>query len=190
MLIRRISTVSILALLAGTLFAVQVPRRSPEFAINMVNGKQLLLSQYHGKAVALLFVLTYCPHCQLTTQMLTKLQYEYGPRGFQVIGSAIEDMAKMAVPDFVKRLQPSFPVGYSDRNSVLEYLQHPAMLRMMMPQLVFIDREGMIRAQYSGDDAYFGPDQEKNLRQSIESLLKENVPVRKTHAVTKARKRG
>jgi len=181
-----------LTLLGGSLFAAQVPRRSPEFAVNMENGKQLLLSQYRGKAVALIFLLTYCSHCQHTTQILTKLQQEYGPRGFQVVGSAIEDMAKMAVPDFIKRFQPSFPVGYSDRNSVIQYLQHPAMLRMMMPQVVFIDREGMIRAQYSGDDPYFGDNQEKNLRQSIESLLKENAPapVSKTHTGARTKKKG
>lgn len=179
-----------LALLAGMAVAAQVPRHSPEFAVNMENGKQVLLSHYRGKAVALVFVLTYCSHCQLTTQILTKLQNEYGPRGFQVIGSAIEDMAKMAVPDFVKRFQPSFPVGYNDRNAVLEYLQHPAMLRMMMPQVVFIDRQGTIRAQYAGDDPYFGPDQEKNLRQTIESLLKENTPTSKSHTPVKARKKA
>ena len=68
--------------------------------------------------------------------------------GFQVVASAVEDMASMNVPDFVKRFQPPFPVGFSSRDPVLKYLQHPAMFKLMMPQLVFIDRQGTIRAQY------------------------------------------
>lgn len=172
----RASTVAVcLILTLGLLQAAsQVPRPSPEFAINTLNGHQILLSQYRGKVVVLAFVLTYCSHCQSTTQILTRLQNEYGPRGFQVLGSAIEDMAKMALPDFIKRFQPSFPVGFNNRDSVLDYLQHPVMYKLMMPQVVFVDRQGAIRAQYAGDDPYFGAGQEKNLRATIESLLKEN----------------
>jgi hypothetical protein len=42
-----------------------------------------------------------------------------------------------------------------------------------MPQMVFIDRQGTIRAQYSGDDKFFAEDQEKHIREQIETLLKE-----------------
>jgi peroxiredoxin len=180
-MIRRLRLLAVsLALVASTL-AAEVPRRSPEFSIALPNGKQILLSQYRGKAVAMLFILTYCPHCQVTVQALSKLQNEFGPRGFQVLGSAIEDMAAMALPDFVKRFQPTFPVGYNSRDQVLEYLQHPPMFKLLMPQLVFIDREGTIRAQYGGDDPFFGADQDKNLRSKIEELLKQGgAPPRTT----------
>jgi peroxiredoxin len=165
-----------LLLLAATCFSADIPRKAPEFAIDTNSGKQILLSQARGKVVALAFILTTCPHCQHTVQILTKLQNEYGPRGFQVLASAIEDNAGQAVPDFTKRFQPSFPVGFNKRDSVLEFLQHPVMLRLLMPQLVFIDRQGTIRAQYSGDDNLFSGDQEKNLRDQIETLLKEGSP--------------
>ena len=42
-----------------------------------------------------------------------------------------------------------------------------------MPQLVFIDRQGTIRAQYPGDDKFFADDQEKHIREQIEALLKD-----------------
>src|SRR5689334_17302937 len=44
---------------AGTL-----PRPASEFTIHLPGGRQVLLSQYKGKTVALIFILTYCPHCQ------------------------------------------------------------------------------------------------------------------------------
>jgi hypothetical protein len=40
-----------------------------------------------------------------------------------------------------------------------------------MPQLVFIDRTGVIRAYYPGTDKFF-LDEEKNMRAQLESLLK------------------
>jgi len=175
-------------LLSGVVEAAQVPRPSPEFAIQMTDGRQELLSTHRGKVVALAFLLTYCSHCQQTTQILSKLQNEYGPKGFQVLGSATEDMAAMAVPDFIKQFKPAFPVGYNPRNTVLEYLQHPAMFRLMMPQLVFVDRQGTIRAQYAGDDPFFS-NQEKNLREMIETLLKESSAQKKSGAA-KARKKA
>ena len=174
MLLRR-TAVAALCLIPSLscLRAATIPRHSPEFAVNTNGGKQILLSSQKGKVVALIFILTYCPHCQKTVTMLSILQNEYGPRGFVVLSSAIEDMAAMAVPDFVKRFNPAFPVGFNDRNSVLDYLQHPVMNRLLMPQLVFVDKQFTIRAQYSGDDKFFGDDQEKNLRSQIESLLQE-----------------
>jgi hypothetical protein len=46
-----------------------------------------------------------------------------------------------------------------------------------MPILAFIDRQGIIRAQYEGDDKFFSEDQqEKNLTAKIEELLKEGAP--------------
>ncbi|HZT32036.1 MAG TPA: TlpA disulfide reductase family protein [Bryobacteraceae bacterium] len=184
MLTRRVLSVAAGAwLLWGAAQAAEVPRHSPEFAINMNSGRPLLLSQYRGKVVALVFILTYCPHCQKTVGILTKMQNEFGPHGLQVLSCAIEDMASMNVPDFIKRFQPTFPVGFSDRNSVIEYLQHPAMFKLLMPQIVFVDRQGTIRAQYSGEEPFFAGDQEKNIRDEIENLLKENAGVRR-HTTT------
>lgn len=159
---------------AVLLQAAEVPRRSPEFGISLNNGKQVLLSEHRGKVVALMFILTYCSHCQQTVETMKKLQAEYGPKGFQALASATEDMAAMAVSDFLKRFQPNFPVGFNDRKQMVGYLQHDPQMRMMMPQLVLVDREGNIRAQYAGDDPFLGAGQEANLRAKIGELLKES----------------
>jgi peroxiredoxin len=173
----------------GFLQAATLPRHSPELAIRTSDGKQVLLSSYQGKVVVMVFILTYCPHCQKTLGHLARLQNELGPRGLQVVGSAIEDMAAAALPEFLRRFQPPFPVGYNERNSAIEYLQHPLMSRLLMPQIVFIDRSFTIRAQFPGDDKFFGDDQEKNLREQIEKLLNDNAgsgPLRKNGAASKS----
>jgi len=154
----------------------KAPRPSPDFAVSFTDGSQIHLRQYQGKVVVLAFILTYCPHCQVTAQTLSTLQKEYGPRGLQVMASAIEDMASFAVPDFIKKFQPGYPVGFSPRNLVLDYLQHPVMFRLLMPQVVVIDRKGIIRTQLAGDDKFFDKtNQEKNFRDLLEPLLKEGM---------------
>jgi peroxiredoxin len=154
----------------------KAPRPSPDFAVSLNDGSQIHLSQYHGKVVVLAFILTTCPHCQFTVQTLSTLQKEYAPRGLQVIASAIQDMAALAVPDFVKQFQPGFPVGFNPRNLVEDYLQHPVMFRLLMPQVVVIDRKGIIRTQLAGDDKFFDKaEQEKNFRELLEPLLKEGT---------------
>ena len=160
--------------IAGASAAPLLPRPSPEFAINLPSGGQVLLSQHRGKVVVMVFVLTTCPHCQTTTVLLSKLQREYGPRGFQVLESAFNDMAGMLVPEFVSMTGADFPVGASPRETVLQYLGVPDNLRMVVPQMVLIDRNGNIRYQSpaEGGDKFFD---EPVLRSRIEELLKERA---------------
>jgi thiol-disulfide isomerase/thioredoxin len=168
------------ALLAASLQAAEVPRRSPELAVALTDGKQVLLSAQRGKVTALLFILTYCAHCHETVRLLSGLQKEWGERGLQVVVTAIEPMAKMAVPDFIRRFEPPFPVGYNEREEAVAYLEHPPTFRLLMPQFVLIDREGTIRAQHGGDDpSFFGVNEERNLRAKIEELLKQEAKDRK-----------
>jgi len=156
--------------------AAEVPRPSPEFAINLPGGGQALLSQHRGKVVVLSFILTTCPHCQTTTQLLSKLQREYGPRGFQVLETAFNDMAAMLVPDFIARFKPAFPVGFNSRESVMEYLKLSPMFRTYVPLIVFVDRKGVIRAQHGGEEDFFKDAVvEKNMRTVIEKLLVEDA---------------
>src|SRR5215470_8044273 len=75
-----------------------VPRPAKEFDFVDANGKHTLLSSYKGKVVVIQFLITTCPHCQAMSKMLTKLQTELGPRGFQAVGVAFNE----ATPDMVR----------------------------------------------------------------------------------------
>jgi peroxiredoxin len=166
--------------LASLAQGATIPRPAPDFGVDLTDGSQIHLSQYRGKVVVMAFILTTCSHCQFTSQILTKLQQDYGPRGFQVVASANEDMAKMNVPDFIRNFKPAYPVGYTQREVAESYLEHPVMFRLMMPQVVVIDRKGTIRAQYAGDDKFFeNTNQEKNFRELLEPLLKEEATERR-----------
>ena len=161
--------------------AADVPRPSPEYAIKLTSGKQLLLSSYRGKVVALMFVATDCPHCQETCRVMEQYQREFGPRGFQTLAVAFNPMAIMLIPEFIKGSGATFPVGYDERDTVFNYLQWPSMLRTFVPIMVFIDRRGVIRSQYMGDDPFFKK-RDANVRNTIEMLLKEPIGASKKAA--------
>jgi thiol-disulfide isomerase/thioredoxin len=150
-------------------------RKSPEFVIHFVDGKQTLLSSYKGKVIALLMVHTTCPHCQHTSQIFTQLQNEYGPRGFQALDVAFNSMANLYVTEFVRSFNVGYPVGFSTPEEVLGYLGFNVMERYTVPQIVWIDRKFNIRSQTPpmGDDQSLY--KEENWRSMIETLLKESA---------------
>lgn len=161
-----------LGLALGPLVAAEIPRKAPELAVQLPAGGQVLLSKYRGKVVLLEFLHTTCPHCQHDSAIVQQLYKEYGPRGFQPIGIAFNDGALALVPDFVSQLGLTYPVGVAPRDTVLAYLQFSYVEPLYVPQMVFVDRKGIIRAQHGGMDDFL-KDVEPNLRTLLESLLKE-----------------
>jgi peroxiredoxin len=159
----------LLGLLPPMAQAADLPRKASDFTINMVDGKPLALNRYKGHVVILAFILTSCTHCQMTVKVLSKLQNEYGPRGLQVLASAIEQDSKDHVRLFIKNFAPPFPVGYNTGAEAYNVLQPTGKLPLM-PLLGFIDRQGILRAQHEGEEPFFN-DLEQNVRNEIESLL-------------------
>ena len=169
---RVIAALTLLALSMPPARAAVLPRPSPDFAINLGPGKQVRIGQYKGKTVVVAFILTYCSHCQKVIGVLSKVQKEYGPRGLQVLASATEDMAAAALPGFLRQFDPPFPVGVNTTNEFVAYMQHPTMLQLYIPGLVFIDKNGLIQAQFEGRDAFLEETGvEKNIRAKLEEML-------------------
>jgi len=162
------------ALVAGTAPAPKkgpvVPRKAAEFVFQMVDGPQRLLSMYKGKTIVLAFMYTTCPHCQKTAQVLAKVQTEYAAKGVQVLGAAFDQGAAGQVQKFNKSLGLNFPCGYSEQGPVLEFLQHPVEEPYFVPILVFIDKRGIIRGEYIGDESFL-QHQELNIRIEIDKML-------------------
>jgi peroxiredoxin len=191
----RITTVS--ALLASSLIsqlalqaAAPVPRPTKEFTIMLPSGKQDLLSSHRGKVVMMAFMFTTCPHCQALSKVITKLQAELGPRGFQALGVAFNDEVNTSnnavnaqvTAGFISQFQVGFPVGYAPRNSVLSYLGISDIERWVVPQVVIIDRKGEIRAQ-SATQGTADLQTETYLRKYLGGLLSEGA---KSSAPSKA----
>jgi len=178
----------ILAPLAGA----DVPRPAPDYSVKLTTGKQIPLSTYRGKVVALFFVSTDCPHCQETSSYMEKMQRQYGSRGLQPLAVAFNPMAIMLVKEFIGKTGVTFPVGYEERDPVFAFLQRSPKLQTYVPIVVLIDRNGVIRGQHLGDDPIYTPDpatgEMPRLRAAIEGLLKEQPgAAKKAAARTKSK---
>jgi thiol-disulfide isomerase/thioredoxin len=137
----------------------------------MVNGRSMFLSTLKGKVVAVQFILTTCPHCQQACQMMERMYKKYGAKGLLPVAVAINPLALAAVPKFIQEFQITYPVGACSNETAMEWLQHPMMIRMMMPQVAFIDRQMTVVSQHSGDSPFLGGNSEANATKEIEALL-------------------
>jgi len=170
-------------------------RKAPELAFTLPGQGDKLLSQYRGKVVALEFILTTCPHCQAASRVMTKFQQQYGPRGFQAIDLAINaldegrkpDQASLLTQTFANNFQVGFPVGYIGRDPMMSFMGFSIMDRMVVPQLVLIDRKGYIRYQTPAGDSeeYSKLMNESTIQQHIEELLSQPASTSTRRTVAK-----
>ena len=148
-----------------------VPRPAKEFSCPDADGQTISLSKFKGRVVVIQFLITNCSHCQALSQLLTKLQAEYGRQGFQAFGVAFNEATPEMVRSYVKDHNVSIPVGYAPRDQVLSYLGVSVLDRLTVPQVLIIDRQGRVQAQ---SDPQGSPDlqNETYLRELIGGLLK------------------
>lgn len=145
-------------------------RKAPEVAFTVPGQGQKLLSQFRGKVIALEFIFTTCPHCQAASHVMSRMQKDFGSRGFQAIDVAFNDNADLLVGEFAKEQQTNFPVGWTTRDQVLAFMGISTVDRFVVPQLILIDREGMIHYQTPplGDEESY---KEDVVRKRVELLL-------------------
>jgi thiol-disulfide isomerase/thioredoxin len=170
---RTATPVFLCAMSALTALAAEPPRPSPPLAIERLGAPTIQLSQYRGKVVALALIFTTCPHCQDLTRLLVSLSREYALRGVQVVECAFNDDAKQTMAGFLQQFQPPFPVGWTTHAAAMAYLQRTILdtRPLYVPHMVFLDRRGIIRADYPGESDFF-KDQATNIRAELEKLLK------------------
>jgi len=182
MFIQKCTSLILLFLIVASTAAVSstsVPRKSPEFIITESSGKRVPLSSFKGKVVMIEFLFLKSPKCLNLARTMNKLGVDLGARGFQPIAVAFpapgSDATGPLVGYMADYFKLSYPVGYADKNEVDQYLSRAQSEVLRIPQVVIIDRAGMIRAQSGGRDGTTSLEDEDFLRNMLDSLLKEGV---------------
>jgi peroxiredoxin len=173
------SLVSLAALLAlGSLAvtAAPVPRESPALAVTDVMGQKQDLSQFRGGVMVVEFMLVRCQGCLQMARTINKLYSEMASRGFQPVSVVFDEgINEPVIRDLANLLKLNYPVGYTTSDEVDRYLNRAAAVRFQVPQVVVIDRAGVIRAQ-SRPSGERDLTDETYLRGLIRELLDENLP--------------
>ncbi|SHE62490.1 Peroxiredoxin [Seinonella peptonophila] len=145
--VRLILLIIMLALVGFTLYQAIVQKdqgkpelgqQAPDFALTSLDGKQVKLSDLHGKAVMINFWGSWCEPCRTEMPAIQSMYEKYRKLGFVVIGINIAE-TDVAAAQFVKQYQLNFPI-WMDRNREVVRLYRIGPI----PSSIFIDRSGKI----------------------------------------------
>lgn len=76
---------------------------APDFSVKDLNDKNVTLADYKGKVVLVNFWATWCDPCRVEIPWLIAMQEKYGPKGFTVLGLAMDEEGKSVVAPFVAK---------------------------------------------------------------------------------------
>ncbi len=112
---------------------------APNFTLESLDGKNMSLADFRGKAVLLNFWATWCGPCKIEMPWFVEMQNEYGPQGFQIVGVAMDESSKEDIAKFAKEMGVNYPVLLGKEAVGDEYGGVPA-----LPESFFIGRDGKI----------------------------------------------
>lgn len=119
----------------------------PEFLLPDIHGQIRSIKEWDGKVVLINFWATWCLPCLKEIPELIALQNQYGDKGLQVIGIALQNPKE--VIDFVAKHNMSYPVLAGEAEVIViaqSYGNHIGAL----PYTAIIDRRGIVSFTKAG----------------------------------------
>ena len=136
---------------------------APSFDLPVVgnNQKHLALADLHGKVVLLDFWASWCGPCRQSFPLYEKLRGELPQQQFAVLAINLDEMA-----DAPSAFLAEHPVGYASLADPAGEVARQFGL-IGMPSSFIIDRDGVVRARYTG----FKPEDIAVIRKEVNELL-------------------
>lgn len=116
---------------------------APAFTLFDISGKPVSLADFRGKVVVLDFWATWCPPCRREIPDFIRLQNEYGSRGLQIVGLALDEPEK--VQAFAAQNGMNYPVLLGTDDVSMKYGGIES-----IPTTFIIDRQGRIVNKFVG----------------------------------------
>jgi hypothetical protein len=164
-------------LVLGASAMAQLPRRGrmlPDVPIQM-GAATLDLKQYRGKSLVIGLISTTCLHCADAMKALKEVQTKFSPAGLQVVVAAGDPGAVSIASQYAAQMRANFPVGSLEQAAFIKLADIKPGVRPFVPIIMFVDRTGMVRMQYFGDDGIMKQDVGAAIRLTAEQLVKDPV---------------
>lgn len=116
---------------------------APAFTLQDMNGKPVSLADFRGKVVVLDFWATWCPPCKKEIPDFVELQRQYGSKGVQFVGIALDEPNK--VTEFVQQNGINYPILLGNDAITAKYGGIDG-----IPTTFVIDKNGKIVNRFEG----------------------------------------
>lgn len=119
----------------------QTATPAPALTFKDLDGKPVSLAQYKGKLLLVNFWATWCAPCLKEMPLLINAQKQYGARGLQIIGPAMDEAKD--VKELATKLGVNYPVmaDFASADAAMSTLGNT---QGALPFSVLIDANGMI----------------------------------------------
>jgi thiol-disulfide isomerase/thioredoxin len=120
----------------------QIGKTAPVFSFTALDGTRQTSAQFHGRPVFVNYFATWCPPCKLELPNIVKNYPAY--RGKVVFLGLDQEESPDLVRPFLKQYAIRYKVGIDEGQVGSDYGV------AAIPQSVFIDRHGIVRAIWRG----------------------------------------
>lgn len=154
-----LGAVGVAAGVAGALvgaFGIQRSSGAPELlslTLPNLDLRPVAFKTWQGRVLVVNFWATWCGPCLEEMPLLVATQREYGRRGLQVVGIALDHVSK--IREFAAKLKIDYPLLVAEGGTValMQRLGNPS---GGLPFTVIVDRRGAVSARKLG--AFKGPE--------------------------------
>jgi peroxiredoxin len=148
-------------------------RRAPGFALPDSDYKHFYdLQDYRGKVLLIDIMRTDCAHCMLLSTTLENVKAKYGDK-VGILSVVLPPETPEKVLNFIATHKVTIPIVYDQGQMTISYFNaKPGQSHVDVPHLFIIDKNGMIRNDFSYSEADKGIFEGPRLLQEIDKLLK------------------
>lgn len=138
------------------------PATTPSYTFVSLDGEELSAESLRGKVVLVNFWATWCTPCRVEMPALQRMHERHAPRGFVVVGLAVDRASTQAVREFVRERQVRYPIAHvgGDAEATFGGVRG-------YPTSFLLDRSGKIR------HTVIGPVAPVSLEPAVRRLLDE-----------------
>lgn len=122
-------------------FSDIIGQRRPGFSLSDVSGKVRDVSEWDGSVILINFWATWCLPCLEEVPELVRLQQDYGERGLQVIGIALQQAEELH--GFIREHHMNYPV-LAGQAAVIKAAEDYGNNLGALPYTAIIDRDGTV----------------------------------------------
>jgi thiol-disulfide isomerase/thioredoxin len=120
----------------------------PDFSLLDRDGEKRSLADWQGRALIVNFWATWCAPCRREIPLLQQLQIDYGDRGFQVVGIAVD--FRDAVLSYANEMGIEYPILIGEQDA-LDAAAAFGVEAVGFPFTIFTDRQGRVVAAHVGE---------------------------------------